>query len=93
MKSGTSSAEFTGDTILNELYINPYLYSAEQFLRAEEAGESGVSTEISTNSLHKRPQKLLLRSFLRAEVTPAMACANLSLREAELKCPHLLAYL
>ena len=93
MKSATSSAEFTGDTILNELYINPYLYSVEQFLRAEEAGESGVPVTSFALALYKRPQKLLLRSFLRAEVTPAMACANLSLREAELKCPHLLAYL
>ena len=93
MKSDTSSAEFTGDQILNELYINPYLHEVEQFLRAEETSPVRISFIGFTPTLCKRPQKLLFKSFRRAEVTPAMACTNYSFREAQDIYPHLVQFL
>ena len=93
MKSATSSAEFTGDTILNELYINPYLYSVEQFLRAEEAGESGVSIESTSSSVLSLTMRGLSIPPQKLQRTNQMALTNISLREAEYLYPHLFLHI
>jgi len=85
MKSGT---EFTGDTILNELYINPYLYSVEQFLRAEDTEQFIVT--IGSPSLTYRAYSVPSQVRQRDN---QMALNSLSLREAELYYPHLFEYI
>ena len=83
MKPNTSSTEFTGDTILNELYINPYLYEVEQFLRAEETSPIRISFKESTNSFLSLTMRGLSIPPHRVQRTNQMALTNISLREAE----------
>lgn len=92
MKSDTSSAEFTGDQILNELYINPYLYEVEQFLRAEETSPIGVSSSLSTNSFLSLTMRGLSIPPQKLQRTNQMALTNISLKEAEYLYPHLFLY-
>ena len=51
-----------------------------------------VSTEKISATLYSRTNSPVSKSFRRAEITPAMACSNLSLHEAEIQHPHLFAY-
>ena len=89
MKSGT---EFTGDTILNELYINPYLYGVEQFLRAEETSSIGVPSAFATNSVLSLTMRGLSIPPQKLQRTNQMALTNISLTEAEYLYPHLFLY-
>lgn len=73
-------------------YVNPLLAAVERFLAAEATCEYGISSQVSSLPLHQKPQKSLLKSFRRANLTDTMACANLSVREAEVRYPHLFAY-
>ena len=51
-----------------------------------------VSPSILSNPIYSRTNSPVSKSFRRAEITPAMACSNLSLHEAEIQHPHLFAY-
>ena len=51
-----------------------------------------VSSPRISNPIYSRTNSPVSKSFRRAEITPAMACSNLSLHEAEIQHPHLFAY-
>ena len=51
-----------------------------------------VPASILSNPIYSRTNSPVSKSFRRAEITPAMACSNLSLHEAEIQHPHLFAY-
>ena len=71
----------------------PELAEILRVLSADLCIESlSVSTEKISATLYSRTNSPVSKSFRRAEITPAMACSNLSLHEAEIQHPHLFAY-
>lgn len=92
MESTKKFSELGGDQILNELYINPRLYEVEEFLRTEESSPIRISFAGFTPAVRKTIPRTLFRTFLRAEVTPAMACAGVSFQQAQVLYPSLFLY-
>ena len=84
------------DRIINEIYITRFDAEIDRFLAAEDStntgAASGVPAQVSIKVVSPTRAKVLLKSFRRAEVTDAMACANLSLSDAMYLHPNLFEY-
>ena len=85
------------DRIINEIYITRFDAEIDRFLAAEDSANigaaSGVPAQVSIKVVSPTRAKILLKSFRRAEVTDAMACANLSLSDAMYLHPQLFEFL
>ena len=85
------------DRIINEIYITRFDAEIDRFLAAEDStntgAASGVPAQVSIKVVSPTRAKVLLKSFRRAEVTDAMACANLSLSDAMYLRPQLFEFL
>ena len=94
--SNNVSATPEVDRIINEIYITRFDAEIDRFLAAEDStttgAASGVPAQVSIKVVSPTRAKVLLKSFRRAEVTDAMACANLSLSDAMYLHPNLFEY-